>query len=86
MGAVSEDSDLSLGGIDGAAAVVDDPRFFKQPCIVKAEVGTGTQIAVELLHLMTFGMRGIKGTEVRFIVTHGIKFEVIDDRIAGDAL
>ena len=49
------------------------------PVIVKAEVGAGTEVAVELFHIMALGSCFIERAESRLRFYHIVKIKIVDD-------
>lgn len=51
--------------------------------IVKAKVGTGTPVAVEVGDIVTFGRSGIEETKAILVFYHVFKLEILDDLLRG---
>ncbi len=68
-------------GVDGTETFEDFPFYLAYAFIIEAKVGTGTEVAVELLHLVALFALGVERTEVRFVLNHIFKSEVGDNFI-----
>lgn len=51
--------------------------------IIKAKMGTGTPVAVEMGDIVTFGRSGIEETKGTFVFYHVFKLEILDDLFWG---
>lgn len=66
-------------GSDMASAVDGFTGFFSHSLIIKAEIRTSTEIAVEILHVMTFFVFGIERAEIRLLFYHALESKIGDD-------
>jgi len=68
----------------GAVALF--PLRFPQSVVVKSEMGAGTEITVEIFHLMTLFPLGIEWTKIGFLQAHIFEFEIGENFIVGKML
>ncbi len=65
-------------GVDGAVRM-NKLSIFHLRVFGKTEVGAGTEVAVELLHIMALGICRVKFAEVGLVLHHVLKAEILYD-------
>lgn len=53
-----------------------DTICIRRSIVVKAKMGAGTPVAVELVDVVAFGLSGIKETKIAFVLHHVFKLEI----------
>lgn len=62
--------------MDRTMAKNSDTIWIRISVVVKAKIGAGTPVAVEIGDVVAFGLSGIKETKFAFVLHHIFKLEI----------